>query len=122
MSIANLNQESRNMPVNKKESLRLTLAADVEEWLGGGNSIKQVRSRRRSRYVNAVPLSLITQARCQMHSARKAGANRVAHLFPSSVDPGVAHALTTGRGYGRRRRVRGTYWNSQAKESNSVKS
>jgi hypothetical protein len=106
MSIANLNQESRNMPLSKKESLRLTLAADVEEWIQKGNSIKQVRSRRRSRYVNAVPWSPITQARCQMAAARKAGTKRVAHLFPSSVDPGVARALSRGRGYGRRRVAR----------------
>lgn len=102
MSIANLNQESRNMPMNKKESLRLTLAADVEEWLREGNSIKQLRSRRRSRYVNAVPLSPITQARYQMAAARKAGAKRVANLFPSTIDPGVARAVARGRGYGRR--------------------
>jgi hypothetical protein len=106
MSIANLNQESRNMPMNKKESLRLTLAADVEEWLREGNSIKQLRSRRRSRYVNAVPLSPITQARCQMVAVRKAEAKRVAHLFPSSVDANVACALRRGRGYGRRRTAR----------------
>ena len=86
-----------------KASLRLTLAADVEKWLRDGNSIKQVQTRKRSRYVNAVPLSPITLARFQIHAARKAGAKRVAHLFPSSVDPGVAHALSRGRGYGRRR-------------------
>ena len=108
MSSFNVEKLSNEMSLSRKESLRLTLAADVEAWVDEGNSIKQVRSRERRRYVNPVPLSPITQARCQMHAARKAGAKRVAYLFPSSVDPGVARALGTGRGYGRRRMSRVT--------------
>lgn len=95
-------------PVNRKQALRVALAADVEEWLRGGNRITQLRSRVGRRYMNPVPLSPITQARCQMHAARKAGAKQVAYLFPSSVDPGVARALSAGRGYGRRRNLRVT--------------
>jgi len=106
MSSFNFKKTSEDMSLGKKELLRLTLAADVEAWVKEGNCIKQVRSRKRRRYVNPVPLSPITLARCQMHAARKAGAKRVAHLFPSSVDPGVACALSRGRGYGRRRAAR----------------
>jgi hypothetical protein len=68
----------------------------VAEFLARGNRIRTVRSRRRSRYVNPVPLSPITLARYQIHAVRKAGAKRVAHLFPSSVDPGVTRALDRG--------------------------
>jgi hypothetical protein len=78
----------------------------VAEFLANGNHIRTVKSRRRSRYVNPIPLSPITLARCQMNAARKAGAKRVANLFPSSVDPAIARALGRGRGYRRRRRDR----------------
>ena len=104
ISSSTLLNEDKSM--SSKASLRLQVAADVEAWVKEGNCIKQTRSRKRSRYVNPVPLSPITHARCQMHAARKAGAKRVAYLFPSSVDPGVANALSRGRGYGRRRRPR----------------
>lgn len=103
MTKMTLFESSQAMPVSKQAAQRLTLADDVNTWLLAGNSIKQLRSRARRRYVNPVPLSPITLARCQMEAARKAGAKRVAHLFPSSVDPDVARALTRGRGYGRRR-------------------
>jgi hypothetical protein len=75
----------------------------VAEFLANGNNIRTVKSRRRSRYVNPIPLSPITLARYQIHAVRKAGAKRVAHLFPSSVDPGVARALDRGSVMRRRR-------------------
>jgi len=87
------------MYLSNKEELRVTIAADIEAWVKAGNCIKHVRSRKRRRYVNAVPLSPITQARCQLVATRKAQAKRVAHLYPSSVDPGVAWALSRGRRY-----------------------
>ena len=90
-------------PYVDKDAVTARHAEGIAEFLAKGNRITTVKSRRRVRYVNPVPLSPITQARCQMYAARKAGAKRVAHLFPSSVDPGVAHALSRGRGYGRRR-------------------
>jgi len=111
MTTSDLSFFNKDISVSPKASLRLSLSADVEAWLKEGNCIKQVRSRKRRRYVNPVPLSPITLARCQMHAARKAGAKRVAHLFPSSVDPGVARALSRGRGYGRRRNARLTVSN-----------
>lgn len=122
MSRFNVEKSSKDMSLSRKELLRLTLAADVEAWVDEGNSIKQVRSRERRRYVNPVPLSPITQARCQIHAARKAGAKRVAHLFPSSVDPGVAHAMSRGRGYGRRRTALVNQSAAQAEESSSANS
>lgn len=103
MTTTSSNLVNNNISVNSKASLRFSLSADVKEWLQEGNSITQVRSRKRRRYVNAVPLSPITQARCQLHAARKAGAKQVAHLFPSTVDPRVARAVIGGRGYSRRR-------------------
>ena len=90
-------------PFVDKRAIANRNAEAIAEFLANGNQIKTIRSRRRTRYVNPVPLSPITLARCQMEAARKAGAKRVAHLFPSSVDPDVARALTRGRGYGRRR-------------------
>lgn len=93
-------------PYVDKGAVTARNAEGIEEFLAKGNRITTVKSRRRDRYVNAVPLSPITQARRQMSAARKAGAKRVAHLFPSSVDPGVAQALSRGRGYGRRRTAR----------------
>lgn len=109
-------------PYVDKSAVTARNAEGIAEFLAKGNRITTVKSRRRARYVNPVPLSSITLARCQMHAARKAGAKRVAHLFPSSVDPGVARALSRGRGYGRRRTARANHLNSQAKESSSVKS
>ena len=111
---------NKHISVNSKASLRLGLSADVEKWLQEGNSIKQVQSRKRSRYINPVPLSPITQARCQIYAVRKAEAKRVAHLFPSSVDPGVARALSRGRGYGRRRTARVNPSNYQAGDFRNV--
>jgi hypothetical protein len=93
-------------PYMDKRAITARNEEALAEFLASGNRIKTFKSRRRSRYVNAVPRSPITLARCQMHAVRKAGAKRVAHLFPSSVDPGVARALDHGRGYGRRRRAR----------------
>lgn len=95
-------------PYVDKGAVTARNAEAIAEFLRKGHQIKTVKSRRRTRYVNAVPLSPITQARCQMYAARKAGAKRVAYLFPSSVDPGVARALSAGRGYGRRRNLRVT--------------
>jgi hypothetical protein len=89
-------------PYVDKDAVTARNAEGIAEFLAKGNRITTVKSRRRTRYVNPVPLSPITLARCQMHAARKAGAKRVAHLFPSSVDPGVARAVARGRGYGRR--------------------
>lgn len=90
-------------PFVDKRAIANRNAEGIAEFLAKGNQITTVRSRRRTRYVNPVPLSPITRARCQMHAARKAGAKQVAHLFPSSVDPAVARALSGGRGYSRRR-------------------
>ena len=95
----NFKKSSKDMYISKKEELRVAIAADIEAWVKAGNCITHVPSRKRRRYVNAVPLSPITQARCQMVAVRKAEAKRVAHLFPSSVDPGVACALSRGRRY-----------------------
>lgn len=93
-------------PYVDKHAVTTRNAEGISEFLAKGNRITTVKSRRRSRYVNPVPLSPLTQARCQMVAARKARTKQVAHLFPSSVDPGVARALTSGRGYGRRRAAR----------------
>lgn len=90
-------------PYVDKDAVSARNAEGIAEFIAKGNQITRVKSRRRTRYVNPVPLSPITRARCQMHAARKAGAKRVAHLFPSSVDPAVARALSGGRGYSRRR-------------------
>ena len=98
-------------PYVDKGAVTTRIAEGIAEFLARGNQIATVKSRRRTRYTNPVPLSPLTQARCQMYAARKAGANRVAHLFPSSVDPGVARALSRGRGYGRRRTARMTVSN-----------
>jgi hypothetical protein len=75
----------------------------VAEFLARGNRIRTVRSRGRSRYVNPVPLSPVTRARCQLTAVHRAEAKRVANLFPSSIDPGVARALDRGSVMRRRR-------------------
>ena len=111
-----------NKPHIDKGAVTARNVEAVAEFLAKGNQIITVKSRRRTRYVNPVPLSPITLARCQMHAARKAGAKRVAHLFPSTADPGVARAVARGRGYGRRRTARANYLNSQATGSRSAKS
>lgn len=111
-----------NKPHIDKGAVTARNVEAVAEFLAKGNQIITVKSRRRTRYVNPVPLSPITLARCQMHAARKAGAKRVAHLFPSSVDPGVAHAMSRGRGYGRRRTARVNQSAAQAEESSSANS
>jgi hypothetical protein len=88
-----------------KSDIRKALNDDVADYLRSGKTITVLSSRKR-KYRNPVPLSSITLARCQINAVRKAGAKRVASLFPSSVDPAVARAFYSGRGYGRRRRAR----------------
>jgi hypothetical protein len=85
-----------------KSDIRKALNDDVADFLGLGKTITALSSRKR-KYRNPVPLSPITLARFQMHAVRKAGTKRVAHLFPSSVDPGVARALDHGSAIRRRR-------------------
>jgi hypothetical protein len=100
------NYKTLDKPYADKKAISERCAEAVAEFLASGNQITTVKSRRRTRYVNPVPRSPLTEARCQMIATRKAGAKRVAHLFPSSVDPGVARVLYRGRGYGRRRVTR----------------
>lgn len=86
-----------------KSDIRKALNDDVADFLRSGKTITVLSSRKR-KYRNPVPLSPVTLARCQMNAVRKAGAKRVANLFPSSVDPAVARAIHRGRGFRRRRR------------------
>jgi hypothetical protein len=86
-----------------KSDIRKALNDDVADFLRSGKTITVLSSRKR-KYRNPVPLSPITLARCQMNAARKAGAKRVANLFPSAVDPAVVRAIHRGRGYRRQRR------------------
>jgi hypothetical protein len=92
-------------PCLDKHEITLRNKEAVAEFLASGNQIMTVTSGRRYRYVNPVPLSATTLARCQTTAVRKAGVVRVANLFSCSVEPSVARALTRGRGYGRRRSV-----------------
>ncbi len=87
-----------------KSDIRKTLNDDVADFLRSGKTITVLSSRKR-KYRNPVPLSPITLARYQIHAVRKAGAKRVAHLFPSSVDPGVARAMDRGSVMRRRRKT-----------------
>jgi hypothetical protein len=90
--------------MTNKSMIRDDVARDIANFLRNGGSITTVKSRVRRRYRNPVPLSGITQARTQINSRRRAHANVVANLFPSSVDPSVARAVIRGS-LMRRRRV-----------------